>query len=92
MNEGPSRPYVHWLRVELAVQPATLGCGERLACCSGVAGGRIATRAGMQKIVNAQNQAFVPAEEAVEIGSEIGSMLRDSGATKSKETTHLEKW
>jgi hypothetical protein len=37
-------------------------------------------------------QEFASPEDAVEIGYEIGCTLRDNGASKSKETMHLENW
>ena len=46
----------------------------------------------MPKITDPQNRALVSEEDAVEIGYEIGRTLRDNGATKSKETEHLENW
>ena len=37
-------------------------------------------------------QEFASPEDAVEIGYEIGRTLRDNGASKSKESMHLDYW
>jgi hypothetical protein len=46
----------------------------------------------MPKTTDAQRGALASAEDAIELGYEIGRSLRDNGAGKSREAAHMKAW
>ena len=46
----------------------------------------------MPKTTDAQRGALVSAEDAIELGYEIGRSLRDNGAGKAREAAHMKAW